>query len=164
MGIACGVFFFECHHFVKQMSEDTVFWYSQHHDVGAKLCHCACEYVCPCLFTGSWGVSCFHFQLFQVRFSMLPWEPVLSVLLSYRRKAQMMEAYRIQTQRSPAGKTKKKNWSLQHETPYVLQGIIIISFDITVRTPWLLLKSVMNCCQFRDPVISTHFPGVWRLP
>lgn len=67
-----------------------------------------CLWICVSMCTGSWGVSCFHFQLFQVRFSMLPWEPVLSVLLSYRRKAQMMEAYRIQTQRSPAGRTPQR--------------------------------------------------------
>lgn len=60
--------------------------------------HCAREYVCARVFTSSRGASCFHVRMFQVRFSMLPWEPLLSVLLSYRKEAPMMEAYRNQTQ------------------------------------------------------------------
>lgn len=65
---------------------------------GAANCVIVLVNMCARVFTSSWGASCFHVQMFQVRFSMLPWEPILSVLLSYRRKARMMEAYRNQTQ------------------------------------------------------------------
>lgn len=118
-------------------------------------------------------LCCIHFQLFQVRFSTLPWEPVLSIWLSKRRKAGTMEAFRKWTQSPPVCRTpfklKKKTCKKMELTTwdtlrFTLQGIIIISFDITVRILWLQLKFVMNRCHFGDPVISTHFPGKQRLP
>lgn len=171
VGISFDIMCFWCRLSVRQqMAKDTVFWHLQRLDVGAKtvpLCFWICVSMCV------YRSRCIQFQLFQVRFSTLPWEPVLSVLLSYRRRAWTMKAFRKWTQSPPVYRTprklqknkkKKVEFTACNTLRFTLQVIIIISFDITVRIPWLQLKFVINCCQFGDPVISTHFPGEWRLP
>lgn len=60
-------------------------------------------------------------------------------------------------------KKKKKKLNLLHET-HPAKGSLWYLLISQSESYDYKLKFVVNCCQFGDPVISTHFPGEWRQP
>lgn len=128
----------------KKLYKCILFWYSQP-QMWEKNCTVVLvnKYVQVC-FVGSWRVSFFTCNCSKLGSPCCHGNATVCVLLSYQRRVQLMEADRIQA--LPVGRqdTTKVQPQNKSENP----GIMILSFDITVKTPQLLTRVLTDSSEW----------------